>query len=181
MFVTISVSAAEAAQPVVQRISKSDASGTAWSVRVPDGGLVFTGQVFASDPTGDARAQTGEALAALATTLTRAGSDFARVVRLSAYVADNAAVAEVEARVATRFADAPPAFVVIHTPLAVPGAKVAFEAVAISSRISSAVELLDASAAVLPAGGKIFISGQAIRGPDLAAAVKLTKIGRAHV
>src|SRR5687767_810119 len=113
----------------VQRLSKSDRSGTAASVRVPDGPLVFTGQVFAMEGTGDARAEAGRALSALAATLAKAGSAPARVVRLAAYVADDAAVSTVEAAVATRFAETPPAFVLIRTPLARRGAKVAFEAV----------------------------------------------------
>ena len=161
----------------VQRVMTPGDGRAAASVRVPDGPLVFTGQVFAPDVAGDMRAQTDGALTALDTALAKAGSALARVVRLNAYVADDAALAEVEAAVTARFAQTPPAFVPIRTPLAIPGAKVAFEAVALSSRTPAAVELLDDSAAVLPAGGKIFISGQAIRGADIAAAVKLTMAG----
>ena len=177
LLAALTASAAEPAPAGLQRLAKSDRSGTASSVRVPDGPFVFTGQVFAAEAIGGARTQVDRALASLATTLAKAGSDLARVVRLAAYVADGAAVAEVEAAVAARFAEAPPAFVLIRTPLAVPGAQVAFEAVATSARTASAVEVLDASAAVLPAGGKIFISGQAIRGTDMASAVKLTMAG----
>ena len=173
----ITASAAETAPAGVQRILKQDRSRTAASVRVPDGPLVFTGQIFARDAAGDVRAQTDRTLDALAATLAKSGSALDRVVRLSAYVEDNAASADVEAAVAARFGATPPAFVLIRTPLAPAGAKVAFEAVATSSRTSAAVEVLDDSAAVLPAGGKIFISGQAIRGADIAAAVKLTMAG----
>jgi enamine deaminase RidA (YjgF/YER057c/UK114 family) len=53
---------------------------------------------------------------------------------------------------------------------------VAFEAVAVSSLDGADVKITD-NAAVMPAGGKIFISGQAVRGDDLAAAVKATMAG----
>lgn len=181
-FLTMTTLPAAQPQPsagpaAIQRITKTDRSGTAWSVRVPDSALVFTGQVAASDHSGDSQAQADGALRALDANLAKAGSDLTRVVRLNAYVADDRSIAGVKAAVAARFAAAPPAFTLVRTPLAAAGAKVAFEAVAATSRAPSAVEVLGASAAVLPAGGKIFISGQAIKGTDLASSVKLTMAG----
>lgn len=165
------------AGPGIQRVAKTDRSGTAWSVRAPDGPLVFTGLVFAPDVSGDARGQTERSLQALSATLAKAGSDLSRVVRLNAYVADEQAVAAVEAGVAVRFADAPPAFILVRSPLERPGALVAFDAVATTQRKAAAVEIIDRSAAILPAGGKVFISGQAEKGRDIALAVKLTMAG----
>lgn len=170
----------EAATPPtspVQRIAKPNHPGMATTVRVPDVPLVYTGQIVGADVGGDAQTQAESALQALAAALAKAGSELQRVVRLSAYVADNSAIGAVEAVVARRFADAPVACTIIRTPLATPGAKVAFEAIALSSRVPSTVEILDGVGAVLPAGGKIFISGQAARGPDLAASVKATMAG----
>lgn len=171
------MAAASSPAPQVQRIAKPNQPGMATAVRVADVPLVYTGQIFGADDAGDASRQAERALRALEATLARAGSDLKRVVRLSAYVADDRAVGPVEAAVAQRFADAPVACTIVRTPLAVPTALVAFEAVAMSSRTPSAVEVMDGVGAVLPAGGKIFISGQAARGPDLAAAVKATMAG----
>ena len=177
----ISLRAAQPQSPAgpaaIQRIAKSDRSGTAWSVRVPDGALVFTGQIAAADSAGDARAQADKALQALDAVLVEAGSDRTRVVRLNAYVADDRSIVGVQAAVAARFGDAPPAFTLVRTPLSAAGAVVAFEAVAATSRAPSAVEVHGATAAVLPAGGKIFTSGQVVKGADLASSVKLTMAG----
>lgn len=146
---------------------EAKAAGAAF-VRVADEPLVFTGQVAAVDAE--------RALRALDDTLTKAGSSLARVVRLHAYVGDDRAMGEVEALVAKRFTANAPALTVVRTPLALPGARVAFEAVAVSAAGGTGVKIAD-NAAVLPAGGKIFISGQAVRGDNLAAAVKATMAG----
>lgn len=159
-----------------ERLSKQDQSGTAWSVRVPDGPLVFTAQVASPSLQGDAPAQANGALQALAGVLAGAGSDLTRVVRLNAYVSDDAAVAAVAAAVAARFAATPVAFTLSRTPLAVPGARVLFEAVATTSRSPATPEVF-AHSAVLPAGGKIFISGQVERGTDLATGSTATMAG----
>lgn len=159
-----------------ERLSKQDQSGTAWSVRVPDGPLVFTAQVASPSLQGEATAQANGALEALAGILAGAGSDLSRVVRLNAYVSDDAAMAAVDAAVAAHFAATPVAFTSSRTPLAVPGARVLFEAVATTSRSPAAPEVF-AQSAVLPAGGKIFISGQVERGTDLATGSTATMAG----
>ncbi len=164
------------AMPAIQRIPKPDRSGTAAAVRVADRPLVFTGQISSTESGGDVHAQVSRALEGLAATLAKGGSDLARVVRLNAYVADEAAVAVVNDAVAAKFVTAPPAVTLIRTPLA-GGALVAFEAVAASSRSANAVERFDGAAALMPAGAKIFISGQAERGTDLASSVRLTMAG----
>jgi enamine deaminase RidA (YjgF/YER057c/UK114 family) len=161
----------------VQRIPAAGKQGFAASVRVPDAPLVFTAQVFAADLTGDARRQTSQAFEALGETLTKTGSGFDRVVRLSAFVANDQAVPVVEAEIATRFAATPVAVTIVRTPLQRPNAQIALEAVAATNRSANRVEIAGPSTAILPVGGKIFISGQAERGPDLAAAVKATMAG----
>ncbi|WP_414661816.1 hypothetical protein [Horticoccus sp. 23ND18S-11] len=163
--------------PVVQRIARPAAAGVAASVRVPDGALVFTGQVFPSTLAGDVHAHAASALAATKAAVVAAGGDPARLVRLNAYAPDDAAVAPIEALIAQQFAAVPVAFSFVRTPLAVAGTRVAFEAVAQSSRPAASVEIVTGAGATLPAGGKIFISGQAERGTDLASAVKLTMAG----
>lgn len=160
----------------VQRLPSNQPTGAAASVRVPDGALVWTGQIFAPKQDGDAGAQSEAALAALDGVLAKSGSGLTNVVRLTAYVADDAAVKAVDAVLAARWAKAPVAFTLVRTPLALSGARVAFEAVATSPRAATAVEVTE-GAAVLPAGAKIFISGQAEKGPDVATAVRATMAG----
>ena len=159
-----------------ERLSKNDRSGTAWSVRVPDGPLVFTHQVAAPDLAGDARSQADGALQTLAGVLGGAGSDLTRVVRLNAYVGDDGAVTAVDAAVAAQFGATPVAYTLTRTPLTTPGARVVLEAAATTARAPAAVERF-AHAAVLPAGGKIFISGQVERGTDLASGCTATMSG----
>jgi enamine deaminase RidA (YjgF/YER057c/UK114 family) len=153
----------------VIRSERHARDGRAKFVRVPDGPLVFTGLVTAADPESARRA--------LAATLAQAGSDLSRVVRLNAYVAKVADVPSVEQTIATHFANTPVAFTLIRSPLTAGDAVVAFEAVATTSRTGANVEIVDPLAAILPAGRKAFISGQAERGPDVATAVKLTMAG----
>ena len=66
--------------------------------------------------------------------LEKSGSDPARICRLHAYVADDRAVAAVEAAVVARYTASPPAFTLVRTRLSRAGALVAFEAVASSSQ-----------------------------------------------
>ena len=168
--------AAVKSEPAMQRISRQDKPGCAASVSVPDAPLVFTAQVFAPEPGGEVGAEAARALEALEAVLGQSGSSLDRVVRLNAYVAGSVAVPAVDALVAERFARSPVAYTLVRTPLSKAGARVAFEAVGQSSVRSGSVEI-SASAAVLPAGGKIFISGQAEKGADVAAAVKATMAG----
>jgi len=175
----LSLKAAPAPPPmsIIHRSEKNAATGAGHFVRVADAPLLFTPQVFSADPQAEARADTLGALAALERVLVAGGSDFTRVVRLHAYVAREEAVAIVEAVVAARFAAALPAFTLVRTPLTAPRAIVAFEAVAVTDDAASTAAVARWGAAILPAGGKIFISGQAEKGTDLASAVSLTMAG----
>ena len=162
--------------PPIQRFAKPT-GGTALAVRANDAPLVFIGQIFSADVSGEARLQAEGALDALARALEKAGSSVSHVVRLNAYVSSDLAVDAVEASVAARFAAAPPAFTLVRTSLRRAGALVAFEAVAVTSTTTDTVRIIDQDAAVLPAGGKMFISGQAEKGADLATATRLTMAG----
>lgn len=158
----------------IQRLAKNDRSGTAWTVRAADGPMMFTGQVCAPDVSRDARAQAEQALDLVGAQLAKAGGDLQRVLRLNAYVADDGATAAVDAAIAARFAGAPPAVTLVRTPLAVKGARVAFDAIAAVTRAPSSVEILAAGGAIMPAGGKVFVSGQSNTGPDLPTSVAMT-------
>ncbi len=171
----ISASAQPANRPEpIQRATGFD--GKAPWVCAHDTALVFTGQVTMSAPQGTAGIQAEAACAALAEILAAQGSGLARVVRLTAYVAHESDVLAVEMMVKARFATSPVALTLLRGPLATPGARVALEAVATSSLTTAAVQI-SKGAAVLPAGAKIFISGQAEKGTDLASGVRLTMAG----
>ena len=159
----------------VERRARPDRPGQAWSVQVPDSPLVFTGAV--TGPAGtDAVKEAEGALAELDRVVRAAGGDPAGMVRLNALVAAAADVEDVGAAVARRFAGAPVAYTLVRTPLAADGRRVAFEAVAVAAGNPAAVEVRG-DAAVLPAGGKVFVSGQAEKGADLAEAVRATMAG----
>lgn len=168
---------ASAAPSSLQRIPRPGLPGRAASVRAPDTALVFTGLIHAGNLAAPAREQAERALDATAAAVAAAGGDWERVLRVNAYVSEDRAVPDVEAAVAARFASVPVACTVVRTPLESPGARVAFEAVAASASTAAKVAIVDRGGAVLPAGGKIFISGQAERGTDVASAVKLTMAG----
>ena len=158
-----------------ERRARPDRPGQAWSVQVPDSPLVFTGAV--TGPAGtDAAKEAEGALAELDRVVRAAGGDPAGMVRLNALVAVDADVEDVGAAVARRFAGSPVACTLVRTPLAADGRRVAFEAVAVAAGDPAAVEVRG-DAAVLPAGGKVFVSGQAEKGADLAEAVRATMAG----
>ena len=159
----------------VERRARPDRPGQAWSVQVADTPLVFTGAV--TGPAGtDAVKEAEGALAELDRVVRAAGGDPAGMVRLNALVAVDADVEDVGAAVARRFAGSPVACTLVRTPLAAAGRRVAFEAVAAVAGNPAAVEVRG-DAAVLPAGGKVFVSGQAEKGADLAGAVRATMAG----
>lgn len=153
------------------------AGGAALAVRVADAPLVFTGQIASPAPGASAQAEAARAVDALARVLESAGGSATQVVRLAVYAADDLSVAAADTVIAERFAATPVAVTVVRTPIARAGARLALEAVAVSARTTEKVAVVSPDAAVLPAGGKIFISGQAERGPDLAAACRATMTG----
>ncbi|MBI5692572.1 MAG: RidA family protein [Verrucomicrobia bacterium] len=174
----MSLAAVLCAQPdPIQRLPRPDRAGTAHAVRVADLPLVFTSAIAAPTPGGSVGEEAGRALEALGELLRESGSELGRVVRLQAYVAADADVAAVEAVVAQRWAAAPVALTVVRSPLEVAGARVAWEAVAAAGSAARAGVVRPGKAAVLPAGGKVFISGQAEKGGDVASAVRETMAG----
>ncbi len=155
----------------IVRVGHPTRLGMLAGVRVADLPLLFTGQLLADDVQGDARTQTMRALDRLEAVLARGGSDLARVLRLNVYVAADADAAAAEAAIAARFAGAPPTIVRVRSPLTVPQARVALDAVAASARETDSVAI-GSDAAVMPAGAKVFLSGVAVNGPDLTTSVR---------
>lgn len=147
--------------------------GISWSVKVADGPLLFTEQILPRAVSAGADAQVKEVIDALAALLSEAGSDLSRVVRLNFYVADDSVTPVVHAALAARFQNAPPAVTLVRSPLPRQGASVACDAVAAIARRGEGIQKIGTSA-VLPAGGKAFISGQAKRGKDFADSVSQT-------
>lgn len=158
------------AQPELQRLPNGVA------VRVADGPLVFTGLVTGSYQGGDVGQQAASALAALEETLGAAGSSIERVARLNVVVAPGGDASAVRAELVRRL-PALPALTFVHSPLVQVGAGVALDAVAASTQATEVVRIVAADAAILPTGAKMFISGQAEKGTDLASATRLTMAG----
>lgn len=158
------------AQPALQRLPEGAA------VRVPDAPLVFTDLVSGSYRGSDPTQQAASALAALGEALGAAGSALDRVARLTLVVAPGGDAAALRSEVARRL-PALPALTVVHSPLAQPGAGLGLDAVALATPSPESVRLVAPGVALLPQGAKLFISGQAERGADLASATRLTMAG----
>lgn len=146
------------------------------AVRVADEPLVFTGLVSGGYRGSEVALQAESALAALGETLGAAGSSLEKMARLNVVVAPGGDASAVRAELLRRLPLAP-ALTVVQSPLVQSGAGVALDAVAASTQATEGVRVISATAAILPAGAKIFISGQAERGTDLASATRLTMAG----
>src|SRR3954466_60939 len=136
----------------IMRVPNPDRPGTAWAVRAKDAPLLMTAQVLPADVTRDARGQMEDVVNQLAAILARSQGDLNRVLRLNVYISSEAATSAVDAVLAARFADAPPAVTLMYTPLSRSGALVACDAVAVVSTPASTVQIRD-GVAVVPAGG----------------------------
>lgn len=159
-----------AAQPELQRLPNGVA------VRAADGPLVFTGLVSGGYRGSNPAQQAASALAALGETLAAAGGGLDSMARLTVVVAPGGDGAALRAEILRRL-PVPPAMTIVHSPLAQSGAGVALEAVAATARNENRVQRVVPEAAILPQGAKLFISGQAERGTDLASATRLTMAG----
>jgi enamine deaminase RidA (YjgF/YER057c/UK114 family) len=146
--------------------------GQSAAVIVEDAPLVHTAQLLPTSEGGglaasdDARAQFDKLLDRLDEVLRRADSDRSRLVKLNVYLTREDLRSMAERSLVARFGrDQRPAVSYVVTPLPVDGALVAVDAVAVadvSPRRESVVLLGDA--AVLPAGSRVYISGQAESG-----------------
>lgn len=174
----------------VQRLDASDRTGTSSAVIVPDAPLAHTGQVLPVNERGELvgpaqpAAQVEKALDNLALALAEAQSSFAHLVKVNVYVADIAVIDEVHKVFAARFKAAPPAVSYVVGKLTQPGALVALDAVAVAGddpgpavkrMISRRLHHQSAAhVAILPAGARVYVSGQALKGKDVAEAARNT-------
>ncbi len=159
----------------LQRGLSATTPGQAEFVRAPDTTLYFSPHLLpAGAEASDAAAQLSGILDDLGQRLRAVASDERQLVRLTITLvdeSDHAAAADVLAR---RFPDHAPAVTWQGSPLARPGARVAVEAIAVSAQRPDLTTLTADGGALLPAGSRIFLSGQAERGSDVASSVALT-------
>ena len=180
---------------VIRSIDPDETTSTSAAVVVGDVPLAHTGQFLPCDlkggivGKGDVAAQVAKIVEDLGVALGQAGSGLDRLVKLNVGVAAAGDVAEVRRALAARLAGkAKPAVAYVVGPLMPPEARVAMDAVAAAegSRGGETVNRLSCAVygppgfpqvAVLPAGGRIYISGQAVKGKDLAESTRLTLEG----
>ncbi len=166
--------------------------GASRAVVVGPAALVHTAQLMGVDARGeggDLQAQIASALAHTDAALKSAGSSLAQAVRLNVYVTQDRATPDVEAALSKIFAGKhKPAVSFVTTSLASPKAFVAMDAVGVgggTSNDGTTAESLGGrigrAAVVLPAGPRVYVSGQAEKGDGtLADATKqtLASLGR---
>jgi enamine deaminase RidA (YjgF/YER057c/UK114 family) len=167
-------------------------TGVSLAAIVDDLPLAHTAQLLPLDKQGelvggaDAAAQAVQVFKNLGSALSAAGSSLETVVKLNLYIADESLISEIERVVAQTFrGELRPASSLVISRLPHAGALVAADAVGIvePGRAPREVSLhrspalaasaLHAHAAVLPAGQRIYVSGQAEPG-DLKAATRKT-------
>ncbi|MGL4551225.1 MAG: RidA family protein, partial [Gemmataceae bacterium] len=143
----------------------SSDAGSSAAVRVEDVPQAHTAQLLAADP--------GRVLDDLDAALRGVGSSLERAVKVNWYVTRAGAVPGVDRAMAARFKGPHrPAVSFVVTPLPHPDALVGADAVAVSAAVKRT-----RSVAVLPAGARVYVSGQAEKGTDLADATRKTIAG----
>jgi enamine deaminase RidA (YjgF/YER057c/UK114 family) len=163
-------SSSEPAAPAIRRIAADGAATTATpAVIVEDVALVHTTQLLAVDDAGkvfapdDAAAQIERVWERLRSTLRDAGSDLDRVAKLNWYVSREEIAEIVRRKLADKLAaEQRPAISLVVTELPLKDALVAVDGVAAAGVDSagSGVRRM-ASAAIMPPGSRIYVSGQA--------------------
>ena len=171
-----------------QAIAPDGKTSTAQAVVVPDVPLVQTTQLLPLDsqgkPLGNAGKQTSQLLKNLQKLLAEAGSGLQHLVRLNLYIAQEEDIEEIGKQMGRSLKGrASPALTRVITVLPVAGAKVAADALAVAPvqqtltgvsylRVASSGSLSLAGLSILPAGRKVYVSGQAGRGQLLEATAK---------
>lgn len=160
-------------------------TGSSLAVVVDGVPLVHTTQIFPATPASTEPAeQVRQVLSRLDEALQSAGSSLSQAVKLNVYVTQPSVTALVEGQLVTKFAgDHKPAVSFVTTALPEASHVVAIDAVAVSSksethrveRLKPATPGKSSPAAILPAGPRVYISGQAEKGDGtLADATKQT-------
>lgn len=152
---------------VLRHVESNPATGSSAAVLVDDVPLVHTPQLLPVDEAGsivapgDAAAQLEFLLDRLEAKLNEVGSNLDRLAKLNLYVVNEQAAKHVWPVLAKRFAtESRPAVSLVVTPLPQVEALLALDAVAAANFSTMRGEKRDGSR-VLPAGSRIYISGQA--------------------
>lgn len=174
------------ADAAVRCIDPDPKTGASLAVVVDPAPLAHTTQLLPLDASGavigkgDAAAQAGAILDALGAVLKDAGSDLRRVVKLNVYLGQPDAMPAVRAALARRFrGGTKPACCFVAGALPHPDARVAMDAVAVCDDGGEGGVRRLRSAAVLPAGGAVYVSGQAEKGDLKEATLKTLESLRA--
>lgn len=139
-------------------------SGSSLAVVVNDVPLVHTAQVFPESGFLSPDGQISQVLQKLDELLKPAGAGLASIVKLNIYVRDDAMTPAIERQLVKTYAGAhKPAISFVRTTLPDASLLVAMDAVAVSSKSVKQVERSKATA-ILPAGPRVYISGQAEKG-----------------
>jgi len=179
-------------------IDPNTQTGTSLAVVVDPAPLAHTAQLLPLDTAGavigkgDAAKQTDAVLDALDAALKEAGSGLPLAVKLNVYLARPDVMPATQAALARRFnAELKPACCFVVSALPHPDALVAMDAVATCADTGAGAVKRFRSAAVLPAGGTVYVSGQAEKGAlqeatlktleNLQATLKHLGLDRSHV
>lgn len=180
---------AEGKEPEVRTVRVDDSSRTAAAVVVPEGlNLVHTAQFLPLDDRGSivgperAGEQAKVVLDRLETALKSAGSGLDQLVKVNVYATRPDVLPAFRTALSERLTDrkARPALTVVVGALAHPEALVAADAIAVTSETNRPLtaptsgQRSGAAVAILPAGAKVYISGQAEPHTDLAESTRRT-------
>lgn len=173
------------AEEIVRFLAPDAERGLSQAVEVARQPLVHSTQVLPRDTSGTVAAQMTQVLDELMRTMTAGDVAPVSLVKLNIYAADETAAQESMQVLRSRFQDRRPAVSVVVTRLSDPQAKVAADGIAVTShrvatvqRYREAGSTNAARAAILPAGPRVYISGQAEKGNgSLADATRQTMAG----
>lgn len=153
----------------IHRLKVDRETGSCQAVLVPAGlSLAHTTQLLPKPDAAEPIQSLLEQLTAIRKEL--GGSDATQLVKLNVYVSDEKTAQDVQKIFAEKFASEAPAVCYVETPLPALTAKVAIDAVFTVAKTSQeeveAVQRLD-HASVMPAGGAVYIAGQAEKDEEL--------------
>jgi len=181
-------SRAEANDLELRYIQPDDQTKTSSAVVVPaKANLAHTAQILPLNEKGEVvgrdkpEEQIDKVLDLLANSLKEAGSGLDRLVRVNLYGTSPAVLVQAKEALAKRLeGPARPVITVVAGQLAHPDARIALDAIAVTSKEAGPVgpsrpgQRAGAPFAVLPEGAKVYISGQAEQHADLAEATRRT-------
>lgn len=165
---------------VLQYVNRHTDTGMSDAVVVDDLPLVHTAQILPLKTDGalaqtDIASQTAAVLDGLQVALRSGGSSLNLTIKLNFYVTDVAGAHDVAGFLAAQFCgDHQPAVSFVVTALPLEGALVAADAVAVCRGESPGAVDPQLTGAVVPAGSRIYVAGQAEQSPSLAEATRKT-------